>query len=106
MPGLLTYHDDWLLTVYLDGWGCYTFVTEMWPEHGTDFDPASKDSSTNWPLATRTAIARAEDLLHRGNRGYVHRLQPLRIDTVEQLRIAVNDALMSMTDEEFRANLL
>lgn len=92
---LITYHDDWLMHVYLDGHGAYTFNTEMW-QHG---------DSSNWNRVTREAIARAEDLLKRGDKGYIGHLHTdtLRVySTVEQYRKAANGAFMVTDDYQFR----
>jgi hypothetical protein len=43
---LMAYHDDWNVNVLLSDGRVYSFVTEIWPEHGNE---------TNWPRAVESA---------------------------------------------------
>lgn len=55
-----SYHDDWIVNVLMTDGRVYSFVTEMWPEHGDG-------SERNWPHvireAERIALDNADRLL-------------------------------------------
>jgi hypothetical protein len=55
---VMSYHDDWVVNVLLSDGRVYSFVTEMWPEHGDGSD-------RNWRRVVRVAERIALDYAMR-----------------------------------------
>ena len=55
---VMSYHDDWIVNVLLTDGRVYSFVTEMWPEHG---DAPNGEHDRNWTGVVRTAERLALD---------------------------------------------
>jgi hypothetical protein len=88
----MTYHDDWLVNVLLSDGRVYSFITEMWPEHGTGSD-------ADWPQV----VARAKrDALWFADRGAETWGLDAIPETEAQFRKAMDFVCMHTSDEDFR----
>lgn len=86
-----TYHDDWIVNVQLSNGNVYSFMTEMWYEHG---------DSINWPAVEREAYARALDLNSRHVDPFA--VVTPEVTTKQALSDALNATCMVMSDSQFQ----
>jgi hypothetical protein len=92
-----SYHEDWVVNLLLSNGEVFTFVTEMWPEHG--FNITSDNGGDNWPAVMREAENRALFLAARHAEPFCR----ICLDTEREIwRTRLNDIAMEMTDVTFR----
>lgn len=90
---VMSFHDDWLLSVLLSDGRFYTFNTELWSQHGSD---------SCWPRVEDHGRKLAMVLALQGEETWGLDAIP---DTLEQFREAVNFVAMRATDQEFARNI-
>jgi hypothetical protein len=89
------YHDDWCVNVLLSDGRIYSFITEMWPEHG---DPGPTGEDVRWAPVMRRAKYEALLLADRGARTWALDALP---ETDAQFHKAMDFLCMRTSDVDF-----
>lgn len=87
----MAYHDDWLVNVLLEDNRVYTFMTELWPEHG---------EGSNWPSVVKRAKQEALELASRNVTTWRLPIQPIH---AFDFRESLNAVCEETSDSNFWA---